>query len=119
VSLTLGSLMLFKSTEAIHRLSWGVVLPAVGGTVAFFAFAVGKGLAAQGTRRVSGREGLVGERGRVLDALGPGRPGKVFVHGEYWNARAEAEFAVGAEVEVLGIEGMELRGGPAGPERRD
>jgi len=111
--------MLFKTTEAFHRLSWGVVLPAVGGTVAWFAFAVGKGLAAQRLRRVSGRDGLVGERGRVLGTLGPQRAGKVFVHGEYWNARAEGEIQGGAEVEVLGIEGMELRVGPVGSERRE
>jgi membrane-bound serine protease (ClpP class) len=119
VSLTLGSLMLFKSAETFHRLSWGVVLPAVGGTVAFFSFAVGKGLAAQRSRRISGRDGLVGERGRVIAPLGPQRLGKVFVHGEYWNARAEVGVETGAEVEVLGMEGMELRVGPAGPKRRE
>jgi len=119
VSLTLGSLMLFKTTEAFHRLSWGVVLPAVGGTVAFFAFAVGKGLMAQRLHRVSGREGLVGERGRVMVAVGSEKPGKVFVHGEYWNARADHGIAAGADVEVLGAEGMELRVGPVGPRRRD
>ncbi|GAB4268113.1 MAG: nodulation protein NfeD [Deferrisomatales bacterium] len=112
VSLTLGSLMLFKTTEAYHRLSFGVVMPAVGATVAFFAFAVGKGLAAQRVRPVSGPQGLVGERGRALDALGPGRTGKVFVHGEYWNARAEVEVPPGAEVEILEVRGMEVRVGP-------
>ncbi|MBE0617520.1 MAG: nodulation protein NfeD, partial [Proteobacteria bacterium] len=69
VSLTLGSLMLFRTAEAFQRLSVGVILPAVGATVAFFVFAVGKGLAAQRTRRVSGREGLVGEKGRALEPL--------------------------------------------------
>ncbi|MHB8764169.1 MAG: NfeD family protein [Deferrisomatales bacterium] len=107
--LTLGSLMLFKTTEAYQRLSLGVVVPAVGATVAFFAFAVGKGLAAQRAKPVSGLAGLVGERGRALDALAPGRTGKVFVHGEYWNARCDGEAAVGEAVEVWGVEGMELR----------
>jgi membrane-bound serine protease (ClpP class) len=118
VSLTLGSLMLFKTTEAYHRLSFGVVLPAVGATVAFFVFAVGKGIAAQRVKPVSGTHGLVGERARVIEPVGPDGGGKVFVHGEYWNARAETEVPVGTEVQVLGVEGMELRVGSLESGRR-
>ena len=109
LSLTLGSLMLFKTAETFHRLSWGVIVPVVAATVAFFAFAVGKGLSAQRSRRVSGAEGLVGEHGRALDALGPERRGKVFVHGEYWNATAESEVASGDDVRVVALQGLELR----------
>jgi len=119
VCLTLGSLMLFRTAEAFQRLSFGVVLPAVAATVAFFAFAVGKGLAAQRLRPVSGREGLVGDRGRALEPLAPGSPGKIFVHGEYWNAKTQEHVPQGGEVEVLGVEGMELRVGPLGSERRE
>lgn len=119
LSLTLGSLLLFKTTAAYQRLSLGVVLPVVAATVAFFLFAVGKGLSAQRKRPVSGVEGLVGERGRALDALAPERPGKVFVHGEYWTARTGEEIAAGEDVVVLGMVGMELRVGPARAERRD
>lgn len=119
VCLTLGSLMLFKTTAAYHRLSLGVVLPAVAATVAFFVFAVSKGLTAQRIKPRSGSEGLVGERGKALDPLGPGRKGKVFVHGEYWNARSDEEVAAGAEIVVLGLAGMELNVGSAGPGRRE
>ncbi len=112
VSLTLGSLLLFKTGEAYHRLSLGVVLPAVGATVAFFSFAVGKGLAAQRRRHVSGSESLVGKTARVLVPIRPGQVGKVFVHGEYWNARSDAELAEGQDAEVLAVDGMELKVGP-------
>ncbi|GAB4261306.1 NfeD family protein [Deferrisoma sp.] len=108
VCLVLGSLMLFRSSEAYYRVSWTVLVPAVAGTVAFFAFAVGKGLAAQKARRLGGSEGLVGERGRVVEPPGPDRPGRVFVHGEYWNARCPDPVEPGAEVEVVSVEGLTL-----------
>ncbi|MBI5014226.1 MAG: nodulation protein NfeD [Deltaproteobacteria bacterium] len=120
-SLVLGSLLLFKSQETYYRLSLGVLLPVVVVTVLFFLFAVGAGVAAQRGRPVSGVEGLVGQRGRVLDALGPGARGRVFVRGEYWNAQSEIALSTGDEVEVLGLDGMELRVGPvrdAAPEER-
>jgi membrane-bound serine protease (ClpP class) len=111
VSLTLGSLMLFKTGETYQKLSWGVLLPAVAATAALFLFAVGKGLAAQRARPVSGLEALVGERGEALGPIGPDRAGKVFVHGEYWNARSEVDVSGGARVEVLGVHGRELEVG--------
>jgi membrane-bound serine protease (ClpP class) len=120
-SLVLGSLLLFKTSAAYYRLSLGVLLPVVVATALFFLFAVGKGVAAQRARPVTGAEGLLGRRGRVLEALAPGVRGRVFVHGEYWNARADTALSPGEEVEVLGLDGMELRVGPAAeaePERR-
>ncbi len=109
VSLTLGSLMLFKTAEAYYRLSWGVLVPSVGATVAFFAFAVGKGLAAQRVPKKGGGEGLVGERGTVQEPVGPDRPGRVFVHGESWVARADEDLPSGATVRVVAVQGLELR----------
>ncbi len=108
VCLVLGSLMLFKSNAAYYRVSWSVLVPAVAGTVAFFAFAVGKGLAAQKVRRRGGQEGLLGERGEAVEPLGPDRVGRVFVHGEYWNARSAESVDAGTPVEVARVEGLTL-----------
>jgi len=33
----------------------------------------------------------------------------VFVHGEYWNATAEAEVKAGDDVRVVALQGLELR----------
>ncbi len=108
VALTLGSLLLFRTAEAYHRLSWVVLVPAVGATVAFCLFAVGKGLAAQRVPKKGGGEGLVGERGAVQEPVGPDRPGRVFVHGESWIARADEELPPGATVRVVAVRGLEL-----------
>ena len=45
--------------------------------------------------------------GRADSALDP--EGRVFVRGEYWNARADETILAEADVEVLSVEGMRLR----------
>jgi membrane-bound serine protease (ClpP class) len=36
------------------------------------------------------------------------RSGKVFIHGEYWDAWARAPIAEGERVKVIGVEGLRL-----------
>jgi membrane-bound serine protease (ClpP class) len=54
-----------------------------------------------------GREGLIDEIGEVRVKLKP--RGKVFVHGEYWDAESDGEIEVGEAVRVVGFDGMRLR----------
>ena len=54
-----------------------------------------------------GMEGLIGEIGEVRLKMNP--DGKVFVHGEYWNAEGDGEITVGEKVRVVGFEGMRLK----------
>lgn len=42
-----------------------------------------------------------------MTALAP--EGKVFAHGEYWDARCDGEVRAGEPVTVSGIEGMVLK----------
>jgi membrane-bound serine protease (ClpP class) len=51
--------------------------------------------------------GLVDEIGEARTALAPS--GKVFVHGEYWDAESSAPVETGAQVRVVGIDGLKLR----------
>lgn len=55
---------------------------------------------------VTGSEGMIGEIGVARTALEP--DGKVFVHGEIWNAVGRGEIAAGARVRVSGIDGLHL-----------
>lgn len=110
VSLALGSLILLGSDTGVARISLVVIGTVVGATVLFFAFVVRAAWKAQ--RRVSstGGEGLVGERGEAVTALAP--RGKVFVHGEYWNAESAASgeaIETGAPIIVERVDGMTLR----------
>lgn len=54
----------------------------------------------------TGAEAMVGEIGEARTALDPN--GRVFVHGELWNARSEAAIASGEQVRVRAVNGMDL-----------
>ncbi|HEX2836318.1 MAG TPA: nodulation protein NfeD [Thermoanaerobaculia bacterium] len=63
-------------------------------------------LRAQKHRVATGSEGMIGEIGVARTALAP--EGKVFVHGELWNARAKSEVAEGARVRVREVDGLRV-----------
>ena len=54
----------------------------------------------------TGREGMIGLVGEATGKLDP--DGRVFVHGEYWNARATVPVAPRARVRVVSVEGLRL-----------
>jgi membrane-bound serine protease (ClpP class) len=58
----------------------------------------------------------VGQIGTALTSLAPA--GKVFVHGEYWDAVASQSLAAGARVRVTAIEGLKLTVEPI-PDRKE
>jgi len=62
----------------------------------------------RGRRAQTGREGLIGEVGIVREAIAPGAPGRVFVHGEIWRASSTAVIPAGAQAEVTAVNGLEL-----------
>jgi len=107
IAMVLGSLLLFRSPEPYLRVSWSVIIITVAATTAFFVFAVVKGLEAHRRKPSTGGEGLVGEQGCAASALAP--EGKVFIHGEYWDAWSEDMIAEGDRVVVTEIEGMRLK----------
>jgi membrane-bound serine protease (ClpP class) len=114
-ALLFGSLMLVRSPSPLFRISLAVIIPGVATTAAFFLFIVGAGLSAQRRRRVTGREGLVGERAVARTPLAP--RGTVFVQGELWNAVSSTPVNAGAEVIVDAVEGLLLRVSPSEKEK--
>jgi membrane-bound serine protease (ClpP class) len=63
---------------------------------------------------VTGREGLAGTIGTVTDELAP--RGKVFVHGELWDATlTNGTAAVGARVRIIRADDLMLTVEPADP----
>jgi membrane-bound serine protease (ClpP class) len=80
----------------------------VGAIVVFLTTLVLRARKAQVT---TGQEGMIGEIGVARTELGPS--GKVFVHGELWNATARAAIPRGARVRVAGVDGLQLVVEPA------
>jgi membrane-bound serine protease (ClpP class) len=106
ISLALGSLLLFDTPISDFGVDKSIIFTAVA-TVGSFVLAVSYLVfRSQKARPTLGMEGLIGEIGEVRDRLAP--KGKIFVHGEYWNANADGEIDVGDKVRVVGYDGMRL-----------
>ncbi|MFC1881401.1 nodulation protein NfeD [Thermodesulfobacteriota bacterium] len=101
VSLLLGSLMLFEAPTPDMKLSLRVVLPTVILISGFFVAVASLIFRAQISKPTTGSMGLVGEIGVVKKALTP--EGKVFVHGELWNARAKQPLDQNVKVRVVKV----------------
>ncbi|MFI5089828.1 MAG: nodulation protein NfeD [Terriglobales bacterium] len=69
-------------------------------------FLVGLVIKARRSKVVTGSQGLIGEIGVAQSALQP--EGKVFVHGELWDAVSSTNVAPGARVLVKRIDGLRL-----------
>ena len=106
VSLLLGSLMLFKGSTPDMKVSLQVVLPTIVIISGFFVAVAGLVFRAQISKPTTGSSGLVGEIGIVKKALTP--EGKVFVHGELWNARAKDPIDEDAKVRIVQVINLTL-----------
>jgi membrane-bound serine protease (ClpP class) len=107
VSLILGSLLLIGGDAGMARISYSVIGTVVVATVVFFVFVLGAAFRAQRRKPITGREGMVGERGTALTDLEPS--GRVFVHGAYWEAESSERIERGAAVVVDKVDGLRLR----------
>ncbi len=74
-------------------------------------FLMGIALRARHNKIVTGIQGLIGEIGTAQTALSPA--GKVFVHGELWDAISIAPLAAGQSVVVRKVDGLQLQVAPA------
>ena len=107
VSLFVGSLTLFQIDDPTIGLSLTTVFLMVGTVTALFVFVITKGLLAQRRRPRTGVSGMIDRIGTARTELNP--DGKVFVHGEYWDAHAlDGEIRSGEPVRVEGMAGRRL-----------
>ncbi|HEY9420756.1 MAG TPA: nodulation protein NfeD [Thermoanaerobaculia bacterium] len=106
IALVLGSLMLFKTPEPALRVSVELIATLsvftllVVGFLAFMAVRVLK------TPVATGVEGMIHEVGIARSDLAP--RGKVFVHGELWDAVADEPVPAGERVEVVAVRNLTL-----------
>ena len=106
ISLLLGSLMLFDSSEPELQLSLGVLIPTLVLVSGFFVGVAGLVFKSQITKPRTGAAGLVGEIGVVKQEIMP--EGKVFVHGELWNATSKGPIQEGSRVRVVDVVNLVL-----------
>ena len=106
VSLLLGSLMLFEGSSPELKVSYQVLLPTIVMVSGFFVIVAGLVFKSQVSKPKTGAKGLIGETGLVKKAIMP--DGKVFVHGELWNATAKDPIEQGAKVRVVKVDNLVL-----------
>jgi len=107
VLLTLGGLLLVDSPIPEMRVHLTTALAVSIPLGLITAFLMSIALKARRNKVVTGEQGLVGETGIARTALAP--QGKVFVHGELWDAVATAPLSVGQPVVVCKVDGLTLQ----------
>lgn len=109
--LTLGALLLVDGPipEMRVRLVTALAVSVPMGLITVFLMSIA--LKARRNKIVTGEQGMVGETGVAQTALSP--RGKVFVHGELWDAIASTPVSAGQLVVVRKIEGLQLQVDPA------
>src|SRR6202795_265195 len=108
--LTLGGLLLVDSPipeMRVHLLTALAVSIPLG---LITAFLMSIALKARRNKLVSGAPGMVGETGIAQTAISP--RGKVFVHGELWDAVSSCDIAAGESVVVRRVDGLLLQVDP-------
>ena len=105
--LTLGGLLLVDSPipeMRVHLATALAISVPLGGITAFL---MSIALKARRNKVVTGEQGLVGEVGVAQTTLSPA--GKVFVHGELWDAIATSPLPIGQLVVIRRIDGLTLQ----------
>lgn len=106
ISLIMGSLLLFDTTDPALRISLQVLIPAVVAASAFFIVVIWLAIKAQLRKHFSGAEAMINaEAEAVTDIAGEG---EVFLKGEYWQATSEKPIKKGAKVKILKVDGLSL-----------
>jgi membrane-bound serine protease (ClpP class) len=107
VAMILGALLLIDSPVPEMRIR---LATAVGLTLPFAlitTFLVSLVIRARASKVVTGTAGMLGKLGVAHTALQP--KGKIFIHGEYWDAISSAPVPAGAQVRVTSILGLTLK----------
>ncbi|MGP8153132.1 MAG: NfeD family protein [Smithella sp.] len=106
ISLIMGSLLLFDTSEPALRISLQVLVPAILVASGFFIVVIWLAIKAQMRKHFTGAEAMVGEETEALTDIA--NEGKVFTRGEYWSAKSEKPIKKGARVRVVKVEGLSL-----------
>jgi membrane-bound serine protease (ClpP class) len=102
-AMIIGSLMLIKAPIRELRPSLHFVLPVALAVSLIVIFLLSLVFRAHARRPFTGREGMIGETGTARTDLAPS--GKVFVHGELWEAESEETVRAGEKVKVIEVLG--------------
>ena len=108
IAMVFGSLMLIDSSEPYLQISRAVIAATVAVSAGFIIFATWMIIRTQRRSPVSGQEGMVGEIGEALEPIHT--TGRVFVHGENWQACSDQPINTGSGIEIIQVlDGLKLK----------
>jgi membrane-bound serine protease (ClpP class) len=108
VSFVLGSMMLINTPIPELRPAMSMIITFALCFGFIFLFLTFKVFQAMKRKLETGREGIIGETGVAktdIDSL----QGKVFVHGEWWNAIADGLIPAGSKIQVQAVDNLVLK----------
>jgi len=106
VAMVLGAVMLVDSQVPELRIHWSTAIALALPFSAITVFLLTIAARARRNKVETGVEGMIGLLGIAMTNLAP--EGRVFVHGEYWNAIAVRPAEAGARVKVTAIDGLRV-----------
>ena len=101
IAMVIGSIMLINTPIPELRPSLNVIIPVAIGISLIFIFLITLAIRAHIKKVHTGKEGLVGEIGKAQTDIDP--EGKVFVHGELWQAESSEKILKGSRVRVVEV----------------
>jgi membrane-bound serine protease (ClpP class) len=110
VSMVLGAVMLIDSPLPEMRVHWVTAIALALPFAAITVFLLSLAVRARRNKVETGAEGMIGQLGSAVTELSP--EGKVFVHGEYWDAVSSGPAPAGARVKVTAIDRLKLKVDP-------
>ncbi len=113
LAMVLGALLLIDSPLPELRIRLGTAVGLALPFAIITTFLVSLVIRARASKVITGTAEMLGQTGVAYTPLEP--KGKVFIHGEYWQAVASAPVGAGAPVRVTGIQGLTLSVEPVLP----
>lgn len=107
ISFFIGATILFDSPLPGGGIPMSTIIAMLIVVLAFVFFVVRAVISAHNVRAVTGKEGLTDQEGYALADFAS--TGKIFVHGEIWNAEINGEVKKGDRVIVEEVKGMILK----------
>ena len=107
ISMVLGAVMLVDSPLPEMRVHWATAIALALPFSLITVFLLSLVMRARRNKVDTGREGMIGETGAAITELAP--EGKIFIHGEYWDAVSPRPVAIGGRVRVTAIDKLKLK----------
>lgn len=104
ISFVLGSMMLIDTPYPFLKISLSIILPVAFSFAAIFVLLLGAVIRAHSSKVKTGFEGMIGEKAVAETDISDS--GKIFIHGELWNAVSDEPVKKGGAVKIVGRDSM-------------